>query len=277
MQTFQGRDSAQGRDKVPEAGRFPAHVPSPQFDFLRHSTSSAPLLPDPEPPWQRPKPTEDSVHTLAWTPRPSRFSLGQGAGRVRLWMLVSCALDAGPWVSSWAAPISLHPIVYSITPFTGTAEGPQGGCHVQGTVPGQGLSCLGGSDPVPRVTGALPLVLMDMLWLQSSAWAPTHSLAHASPGVHILWRAHLPARASSGVVFCLTLIAWCPGPQMWWDPCSGERLINPAWPASYQSPPLLQGVCLHGSSPANHRPRCLAVSWPLSHPRRDSTWPGTCS
>ena len=135
MQTFQGRDSAQGRDKVPEAGRFPAHVPSPQFDFLRHSTSSAPLLPDPEPPWQRPKPTEDSVHTLAWTPRPSRFSLGQGAGRVRLWMLVSCALDAGPWVSSWAAPISLHPIVYSITPFTGTAEGPQGGCHVQGTVP----------------------------------------------------------------------------------------------------------------------------------------------
>lgn len=43
-------DSAQGRDKVPEAGGFPAHVPSPQFGFLHHSTSSAPLLPDTNPP-----------------------------------------------------------------------------------------------------------------------------------------------------------------------------------------------------------------------------------
>ena len=43
-------DSAQGRDKVPEAGGFPAHLPSLQFDFLRHSTSSAPLLPDSKPP-----------------------------------------------------------------------------------------------------------------------------------------------------------------------------------------------------------------------------------
>lgn len=68
-------------------------------------------------------------------PRPSRFGLGQGVGRMRLWVLVSCALDAGPWVSSWAAPISLHPIVYSIDPLTGTVEGPQGGCHIQGTVP----------------------------------------------------------------------------------------------------------------------------------------------
>lgn len=50
MQTFQGRDSAQGGEKVPEAGRFPAHVPSPQFDFLCHSTPSHPFCQTLSPP-----------------------------------------------------------------------------------------------------------------------------------------------------------------------------------------------------------------------------------
>lgn len=197
-------------------------------------------------------------------PHPSRFSLGQVAGHMQLWMLVSYALDAGPWVSSWAASISLQPMAYSITPFTGTVEGPQGGCHIQGTVP-EWDDDDAEDSPWPKMV--LPWGFRPgAQGKRSTAPSPDGDALTAELSLgctHILRQAHLPARASSDVVFCLTLTAWCPGPQTRWDPSSGEYLINPAWPASSQSLPLLQGTRLHGSSLPNHRPR-LSGSFPAS-------------
>lgn len=147
-----------------------------------------------------------STH-ISSNPRPSRSGLGQGAGRMRLWVLVSCALTPVLGVQLGGTHLSpSHCILHQ--PSHRDSWGPTGWLPHSGqclsetamtlrTVPGQGRSCLGGSNLVPRVAGHCP-----------RSWR-RRSDCRAQPGcTHILWHAHLPACDSLVSPSALT---WQPG------------------------------------------------------------------